>query len=158
MAGYPPGDFDVTALTATPNIVRKGETPPELFDLSAEFDGSSLIWGIFEMVSDPNWPPPPLPPLGWSIDAKIRWFLESIGPGPELIVAEATQRLTVGGGPYTVQVTGIDPDGTFTQPDGSTKTLDAGVYRLQCRVDVVMGPSFFTGYFDTDVLFRAAAA
>jgi len=150
MAGYPPGDFDETVLTVTPDIVRQGQPTPELFDLSVTFDGYSAAWDTAEWVSDPTG-------LDSAQYADIRWFLESIGPGAELVVAlDSSERLMIGGGPYTVTVTGIDPDATFTQPDGTTATIDKGIYRVQCRVDVAMGPNFWTGYFSGDVLLRVA--
>ena len=151
MAGYPPGQFDVTALTVSPDIVRKGMA--ETFDLSCDFTGSGFAWALIEYFSDflANLTPP-----APRFKAETRFFLESIGPGPEIVVAEQNTDLVTGGSPYTVTVPGIDPDGNFTQPDTTVATIEKGIYRVQCRVDVSAGPGFFTGYFSGDVLLRVA--
>jgi hypothetical protein len=152
MAGYPSGQFDVTTLTASPDVVRKGQTPAETFDLSCEFTGSGNAWQMLEWFSDflANLNPPQE-----RLKAETRFFLESIGPGPEMVVADQKTDLISGGSPYTVTVTGIDPDGNFLQPNGNTETIEKGIYRVQCRVDVSAG-TFFTGYFSGDVLLRVA--
>jgi len=153
MSGYPTGEFDVTTLTITPDIVRQGQTPAETFDLSTAFTGTGFAWDLLEFFSDMfAGLTPPIPRL----QAETRFFIESIGPGPEMVVAEQNTDLVTGGSPYTVAATGIDPDGNFTQPDGTIATIEKGIYRVQCRVDVSAGPGFFTGFFSGDVLLRVA--
>lgn len=168
MGGYP-DDLEMTNLEIVATGAASGSDKQDVieigpgaaparnaFDMIASFKAehaSVWWWALAEFFSD----------AGPAIPANAKFYAESIGPGEEVEIGDAHVDLTAGGDPgggpadtslYQVRLNIPNADNVFVDPAGPT--LQPGVYRLQCRVDVEAGPNFGTAYYDGDLVVRVS--